>query len=70
MSRRKSTLMSARDWEKKSISNYKKLEKDASKRNAIKVARLFDKLGKDSEKRLKKIEDLIKKMKREKRELD
>lgn len=70
MSKRKSTLMSARDWEKKSVANYKKLEKEATKRDAIKVAKLFDKLGKDSEKRLKRIEDLVKKMKREKRQID
>ena len=70
MSKRKSTLMTARGYEKRSIANYKKLEKEATKRDAIKVAKLFDKLGKDSEKRLKKIEDLIKRMKREKRQID
>ncbi len=69
-SRKKSNLETALSWEKRSVSTYKKMEAEAKKKNALQVAKLFDSLGRDSEKRAEKIESLIKKMKREKRKIE
>lgn len=69
-SKKKDNLKIALALEKKCLTTYQRMEAEAKKRNAIELAKLFDELGRDNSRRMERIEELQKRMAREKRELD
>ncbi|MBS7249776.1 MAG: hypothetical protein KIH08_04170 [Candidatus Freyarchaeota archaeon] len=69
-SKKKDTLKTALALEKKVVATYKSLEAEAKKRNALDLAKFYDEYGKEAAKRVQKIEELQRKMEKEKRELD
>jgi hypothetical protein len=68
--KKKDRLKMALAIEKKSLATYQKMEAEAKKRNAIELAKLFDELGRDNSRRIEMIEELERKMERDKRELE
>ncbi|MGQ9722636.1 MAG: hypothetical protein ACUVXA_15095 [Candidatus Jordarchaeum sp.] len=68
-SKKSDPLASALSMEKKAVATYAKMEDAAKKKNALKVAALFDQLGRDSEKRVEKIQKMILQMKKEKKKI-
>nr|MDO8081881.1 hypothetical protein [Candidatus Freyarchaeota archaeon] len=69
-SKKKDRLKVALTLEKKALATYKKLETEAKQRNALDLAKLFDDLGRENNDRIERIEELQRKMEREKRELE
>jgi ferritin len=69
-SSKKDTLKTALALEKKVVTTYKQLESEAKKRNALDLAKFYDDYGKEAEKRVEKIEELQRKIDKEKRELE